>query len=487
MVSILVLPSDIQADENMGVITGLFYENTAPCSLRINIHNALNGLYFGKTETDEDGRYRIADLPLGEYYLITHPAGVGIRMPMQWRTESLLLSKESPEYTVQKIDGFTVEIIHPKDGENIEIDKVSDINPLVFSWSSYVGAAEYEIEIYSTDKTQQFTSDRITKCSFSFGGMFEDGSTARRRLYRWKLKVFPKNSEWVGISKPHDICVDDLGQIKIYEGEYIRLEFPKWYESTIESMDLINLLDSCYLLEKELAAGQVPSLGPLPGEKQSFLYDPTITFAYSGNPIHFGKNHINENSFPLFTTFHEVGHNFQLGGLPGFMHLLGGEYYDKTAIFFGFCEGFATLASIYITESIDLNALKPNVRNLFIQENRSMREKYMTALDYFENSGPDRNRITPDVIDGLCIRLGDKYGWDIFPVFFRIFLKNKFTDQIFNWAGDDDVKRITIFVAAFSVAANTDLRRDFKKWDFPIDQRYYRKILPLVKKNLIIN
>jgi len=467
-----------------GEIRGVFFENEEPCSLRINIHNAVTGLYFGKTETDSNGIYTYPNLPYGKYYLITHPADVGVRMPLQWKTTELEINEKQPQFIVRYVDGFAVKILYPQDGESIDLEKINDQNPLTFRWKPYCNVADYEVEIYSTDKIQYFNSGRIDTPSYSFNGLFKDGTRFRKRLYRWELKVYPGGTEWTGTSKPQDLIIGDLGTMNRYGGEYIQLDFPKWYETTIDTLDLIRLLDTCYLLEKELAADQVPSLGPLPGEKQAFLYDPTITFAYSGNPIHFGKNHINENGFPLFLTFHEMGHNFQFGGLPGFEYLLGGEYYDQTPIFFGFSEGLATLASLYITEKIDKGCLKPIVKNLFETENRSMREKFGTALEFYENNKPNRNHITPDIIDGICIRLGDRYGWKMFPGFFRIFLKSAVNDRIYQLAGNDDIKRVTIFVAALSVSANDDLRKQFRKWDFPLDERYYRKILPLVEKSL---
>jgi len=262
------------------------------------------------------------------------------------------------------------------------------------------------------------------------------------------------------------------------------LEFPQWYKTTIDTLDLIRLLDTCYLLEKELAAGQVPTLGPLPGEKQAFLYDSAITFAFSGNPIHFGKTLLKENNFPLFLSFHEMGHNFQFGGLPGFAYLLGDENYQRTSLTFGFAEGLATLASLYITEKIDKEVLKASVQKLFEEEKKSMREKFGTALEFYENQGLDWTRITPDIIDGMCLRLGDRYGWEKFPVFFRIFLKSDVNDQIFELAGDDDTKRTTIFIAAFSAAVDDDLREQFREWNIPLDDQYYQAILPLVEESL---
>jgi len=477
-----LLMNEADAGNANGEIRGVFFENDKPCSLRINVHNAVTGLYFGKTDSDTNGIFVVSNLPNGEYYLITHPADVGVRMPLQWRTENLKIDVTNPQKILRQVDGFAVKTLYPQDGESIDLVKVNDQNQLTFRWNPYDTVAGYEIEIYSTDKTQYYKSGRFDTCSFSFNGIFQDGSRFRKRLYRWELRVFPAGTEWIGTSKPQDLTDTDLGKIHRYEGTYIQMDFPKWYESTIDTMGLIHLLDTGYLIEKELSADQVPSLGPLPGEKQAFLYDPTITFAYSGNPIHFGKNHLNENKFSLFITFHEMGHNFQFGGLPGFAYLLGDEYYEKTAIFFGFSEGLASLASLYITETIDKNDLRPLMKKLVEEENRSMREKFLTALEFYENQKLDRTRMTPDIFDGICIRLGDRYGWHIFPKFFRIFLKNETTDQIYKLAGTDDTKRVTIFVAAFSVAGGDDLRDQFKKWDFPIDDDFFETIRPMIKK-----
>ena len=477
----------LYSKEQVGVIAGLFLENANPCSLQINLHNADSKLYFGKTESGKNGYYAFSNLPYGSYYLITHPAGVGVRMPLQWHSENVEITSENPVYIMPKVDGFSVKILYLTDGTQIDHKKISDRNPLVFKWTHYDGPAEYEVEICSTDSSQVFKSERISEPKFSFNGKFKDGSSMKKRLYRWSLHVYPVGTNWSGRSKPQDIIISDLGQIKRYQGKYIELEFPKWYEPTIKKLDLLEVLDKCYLLQKELAAGQVPTLGPLPGEKQSFLYDPNITFAHSGNPIHFGKTLINEGSFPFFIALHEMGHNFQLGGGAGFSYLLGNEYYDKTTIYFGFSEGLATLASLYITESLTKEDVNSQVFELLQKENKKMRTNYPKALQIYEDNGADRVRITPDIIDGICIRLGDKYGWQIFPKFFRIFLKNETTDKIYKLAGSDDSKRITIIVAALSAASGENLCSQFKKWDFPLDEDFYVAIRPMVEKCIYKN
>jgi hypothetical protein len=472
--NILNVDSLSYSQEQKGVIAGLFLENAEPCSLQINLHRWDNKLYFGNTVSGKNGYYAFTDLPFGSYYLITHPVTA---MPLQWLSEKVEITSESPVYIMPTIDGWSVKILYPTDGTQIEPKKISKKNPLVFRWTPYNGLAEYEVEIFSTDQSQAFKSGRIADTSYAFTGRFKDNSTLQKRLYRWLLKVYPTGTNWSGTSNTQDLFIRDLGEIKTYEGKYIKLEFPKWYEPTLNKLDLVKKLDKCYQLEKELAAGQVP----FNGEKQAFLYDPKIRFAHSGNPIHFGKNLFKEWDFPFNISFHEMAHNFQYDGLPRFHYLLGGEYYSKTALYNGFAEGLATLANLYITETLEEKDVLPQTHALIIRDKEKMRKDFPEALRVYEESGANSERITPDIVDGMLIRLGDEYGWDMYPKFFRIFLKNETTDQIYKLAGTDDTKRVTILVAAFCLACGDDLRDQFKKWDFPIDDDYFETIRPMVK------
>ncbi|UCE06343.1 MAG: hypothetical protein JSW07_22675, partial [bacterium] len=79
--NILHVDSSSYSQGQKGVIAGLFLENTEPCSLQINLHRWDNKLYFGNTVSGKNGYYAYTDLPLGSYYLITHPV---TEMPLQW-------------------------------------------------------------------------------------------------------------------------------------------------------------------------------------------------------------------------------------------------------------------------------------------------------------------------------------------------------------------------------------------------------------------
>jgi hypothetical protein len=473
------------SQQNTGVIAGLFLEDNKPCSLRINLHNGETGLYFGKTESGNNGHYAFTHLPFDRYYLITHPVGVGERMPLQWRSKIIEINAQNPVYILSMVDGFSVKNLYPTDRITIDFKNISSENPLEFFWEPYDGPAEYEVGIFSTDSTQKFKSGRIKEPFYNFNGRFDDNSKLKNRLYRWVLTVHPKDCDWTGSSRAQDLCFHDNCTLKIYKGQFVKLEFPKWYEPTIRKLDLLTVLDICYQLEKELAADHIPTEGPKTGEKQAFFYDSKISFAHSGQPIHFGKSLINEGDFPFNIAFHEMAHNFQFGGLPGFMHLLGGEYYNKTSISFGFAEGLATLANLYITEKIKDSDINPNSLSLIREGREKMRRDHGTALRFYEQNSSDHQRITPDIIDGMMIHLGDQYGWDMFPKFFRIFLKNSTVNEIYALAGEDNSKRTTIIVAAFSAAAGTDLKNQFIKWDFPIDEKFYQTILPSVRRYIL--
>ena len=57
------LHMDTAIAKTSGKISGKFWENASPCSLQINIHNAVTGLYFGKTETDSNGNFIFPYVP----------------------------------------------------------------------------------------------------------------------------------------------------------------------------------------------------------------------------------------------------------------------------------------------------------------------------------------------------------------------------------------------------------------------------------------
>ena len=77
--------------------------------------------------------------------------------------------------------------------------------------------------------------------------------------------------------------------------------------------------------------------------------------------------------------------------------------------------------------------------------------------------------------------IGDQYGWNKFPRFYKAFsndLKNQFT---FWQDGVSDIEETTYTIAALSVAFNKDFRSEFKDLNFPIDDKLYTEIYSKIK------
>jgi hypothetical protein len=255
-----------------------------------------------------------------------------------------------------------------------------------------------------------------------------------------------------------------------------------WYASVIQEFDLLNLLDKCYLLEKELNAGQVPVLGPKLGEKQIFFYDRKIMFAHSGQPIHFGKKFVHGDEIPFSIFLHEMAHNFQIGGLPGFPKLLLDEDLDHAHSGFCFSEGLATLAAMYGAEMLQSAVLNPKMNNVIRAERIKMRANFYEALRYYEESGNNFKNLTPDVVNGILYLLGDTYGWTIFPKFFKIFLEDDVTRQIYEQVNHKESRSMSVLICALSMSCNHDLVTDFMNWGFPVDLQFCNQISPLMGK-----
>ncbi len=481
--------SDFNKSENKsdGLIKGSFFENGKPCSLRINLHNAQNKLFLKYASSGNDGNFVFSGLDYGSYYLITHPADKGTEMPLQWRTQEINISKKSPEYDLSPVDGWSVNVIKPFDCCSFDLSILKNYKHLAFQWTPYCTEAQYEIEITDIFNDRVYKSGLIENHQFFFNGFFPDSTKLSKGVYRWTLKVLPKNNEWMGLSNFYDFSIGETCDHQVFGGTYVELDFPGWYTRVIQKFDLVNFLDKCYLLTTTLNAGQVPILGPKLGEKQKFFYDKKIMFAYSGQPIHLGKKFIDGKSIPFSILLHEMAHNFQIGGLPGFPKILLDDKMNNNNAGFCFSEGLATLNSMYVAEKILQENVSEEIKIVIENDRKKMIDTYSEALNYYEKSGNDYIKLTPDVVDGIFYYLGNKYSWDIFSQFFKIFQENKNTDKIYNLVQSKESKMLSVIIGSLSVACKDDLREKFLIWGFPFDDQFYRTIYPLIQKSLTQN
>jgi len=255
--------------------------------------------------------------------------------------------------------------------------------------------------------------------------------------------------------------------------------------------DVVRVTDLVYSLQKQLFG-----IKALDGDLLFFALQPDWCGG-AGQPLGFGVGCLiqptNEPQWNVI--FHEMGHDFNSHFLSEFSDGIGGQYPTNRKIFEKwsdccdgtFAEGIATLGAMY-SEYYLLNNAKSYGINSKTYESikKSFNEfnQYSKDLADYESQGSDFTKINANILDGIFISLvNDKslnrYGWDMYPRFFKIYL-----DPLPSFVTGPltEVQGHTYFVAGLSVASGSDLRVKFKSWGFPIDDAYYEVIHPELKR-----
>lgn len=259
---------------------------------------------------------------------------------------------------------------------------------------------------------------------------------------------------------------------KTFEGEYVVLEVPEWYSSTIIDYDVLGIVDRGFLLEKEFFQSN-----PSGNLKQVIAYDSSIDpdTAQSGNPILMGANWWAKNQPPWFAYFHEIGHNFLEP--QGSYHTLVGEGGQQL---FAFDEGFASLGYLYTSHSYqaqpDHFGIKSRGYGSLMDEFDRQSNRFNSALLNYRENGNRYSWMDADVVDGILLELAQEHGWDIYGRFFRFFANwNGYHSQLISEATTPE-KRIAFIVAALSAAANSSMISDFSTMNFPIDTAFFDEV-----------
>jgi hypothetical protein len=260
----------------------------------------------------------------------------------------------------------------------------------------------------------------------------------------------------------------------------------------IERYDFLEIMDAMYSIQKELV-GVVPIAEP-------YLYE----FNYylcggAGQPIGLGygciENPANEPHWGVI--FHETGHGFTGHIFFNDIDNFGAFSAQNSERFLGlhefrYSEGFATLNSLYslymLTTNPDsykvqepaLSSMRTqfeNDKHMRDEKNCNPNEDPCSLYDYEQRSSPF-NRINPNIIDGIFIEIAEDksmnpYGWGVYKRFYKVFLPTSTGLPPVNANKGD-----TFFVAALSAATGSDLRAQFKEWNFPVDDVYYNQVYP---------
>ena len=107
------------------------------------------------------------------------------------------------------------------------------------------------------------------------------------------------------------------------------------------------------------------------------------------------------------------------------------------------------------------------------------REQLLSRLIDYELSNDTYETVRKSTRTEMLVMLGDKYGWDMWQRFFRIFHLGPAQDRLWNMVGvlPDEVQFHSAIIAALSAAAGEDLRPLFEAWHFPIDDDLYNRII----------
>jgi len=268
------------------------------------------------------------------------------------------------------------------------------------------------------------------------------------------------------------------------------------FEQVVAEYYLVPTLDQVYLRMWKLT-GMVPSAGwrlhlkalceddvfKLCGAADGDVllgFDPlkpSSAVQLSGSPPGLGVPHWGVIS-------HEMGHDF-IGEFAALNRILCARGFASDA---AFREGLASLCNMHARRGIwsrpDHYGLPPVVVSSFGNPRiygsipLECRQFVDQGLAPYLQKGarfPHPDQFTADVLDGMFIVLGDRYGWDIYRRFFSIFYP---FDEPLDFVPTDETQRATFFVAAMSAAARTDLRLQFASWGFPCDNNLFQKLLP---------
>ncbi len=182
---------------------------------------------------------------------------------------------------------------------------------------------------------------------------------------------------------------------------------------------------------------------------------------------------------------HEIGHSFWSYNNGFYTIAHPGPFLQEST---------AVLTAQYVYERIkydqtnfelSLDAIK-SLNVVFKEERNFQKSKYDEYIElgrpYSQDESTPNAILTSQALSYKMFLIGDKYGWNKFPIFYMAFSKD-LVDQFSFWKdGVSDSEETTYTVAALNVAFNQDFRGDFKNLNFPIDDKLYNDIYPKIKE-----
>ena len=287
-----------------------------------------------------------------------------------------------------------------------------------------------------------------------------------------------------------EVDTSGVADIETARGEHIEFIYPTSFQDIMGKYEIIKAIDAGTQIQSQLCGTEFLGI-------QGIQFNPWIEgVAYCGNPVAIGSWMWNDP--PWFIVFHELGHNYTLASerfnnlypALGYDTPMGGDNWDFGTIL---VEAWASMVGLYAVHELFTESEKyqlgSDCTGSLEQNFNDMKNSFIGQLEGYEED-PNFHILNPDLFDGMFMSLGEEYGYEIFPQFFKVLQP---PDQ--TWDVLTDVKNnvnsnynlaktlsMTVTCCAFSVAAGVDLRNQFvTKWDFPIDDLLYEEIKPEIE------
>jgi len=278
------------------------------------------------------------------------------------------------------------------------------------------------------------------------------------------------------INKHPGMYCSAVGQ---YTVTYLPCEF--FDLSRMAEQDYTKLLDLGYLLEN----GSIRGLRWEPGRMLwGVTYCPSVHGA-SGNPLVMGDSAMPRNGIPqLGIVFHEMGHGFH--GHPAVFNRFGvpGAFYQETMAEWMKQFVYETILSEF-TDQISIKAVEAveAMRKESLEYHRFEYDRYIDAgcvFDYYQTGGGSHPLVH------LIYGYSQLHGWHRIRRFLDHFQYDHIPDYSLLFAVHGGIEpienRVTMMAAALSSTFHLDVRPDFLRLNFPLNDPLYDELTELLSR-----
>lgn len=449
--------------KDRGSIRAAFFKHGAPFRVQVNLHKK-SGPLLGSHFSDDAGQLVINDLPFGEYFLITHPVK---EIPVQWSTFNFHLSPNDPLRRLPALECFGGVPQRPPHEHGFQRKTVSRIRPVRFEWSEYPNA-EFTLRLDTLDGRQRWESSSMAANRWRFAGSrLKDSRLASG--YRWWLQILTSDGIWKGRSKDQLFYQGSNGKLILLDGSQTYLKLPRNYQTGKNRRFTLNLADMVYEHLQSLTGNT-----PFGGERIGILYDPSISFTHSGNPIHIGSNSWQPDHPPWLSICLEMSNNFQTGSSEALADAIL-KPTSRIRIYRNFTEGLASAATFLVAQRFSENEPEGTGYQNLIQDITRAEQQCREAGKQYLSQKRKFAEMTPDIMSAFLLEVSDRLGSEWLTDFFQLFQKEG-AKALCN-STRSHMDHLHLVIAAMETAAPESITPLMQKYDFPMIDSLFKKYL----------